>query len=248
MSPCVPRCGASGVGMGSAMNADQALQRLRDGNERFVSGKRIYPLQDGDRVGALVKGQEPFAAVLCCSDSRVPPEHIFDAGLGELFVVRVAGNVCSEVAAGSLEYAIEHLQTPLLVVLGHTGCGAVSAAVQQPNSAGSASGEQNLNTVLRKIEPAVKRAKGKFREGQSEPLESAAVRENVWLSIESLLESSHRIRARVQDETLIVSGSMYHLETGRVEWLEPRDDSRTEDPGKGAPMWKGMYTSSSRSR
>src|SRR5512139_2094249 len=112
------------------ISAEEALQRLKDGNERFLRGEAHLPGLSRETLAELAQGQHPFATILGCSDSRVPPEWIFDAGLGELFVVRVAGNVLSPEVAGSLQYAGAHLQTPLLVVLGHEGCGAVQAALK----------------------------------------------------------------------------------------------------------------------
>src|SRR6187397_2033620 len=113
----------------SGLKADDALQRLKAGNERFLAGTARFPTVQKEILAHLAKGQSPYATVPSCSDSRVPPELIFDAGFGELFIVRVAGNVLSPEVAGSLQYAGRHLHTPLFVVLGHTKCGAISAAV-----------------------------------------------------------------------------------------------------------------------
>ena len=113
----------------SSLSADEALLRLKAGNERFVAGTARFPTMQKEILADLAKGQHPYATILSCSDSRVPPELIFDAGLGELFIIRVAGNVMSPEVAGSLQYAGRHLQTPLFVVLGHTNCGAVAAAI-----------------------------------------------------------------------------------------------------------------------
>src|SRR6185369_12041463 len=113
----------------STVTADEALQRLKAGNERFIAGTARFPTVQKEVLADLAKGQSPYATILSCSDSRVPPELIFDAGFGELFIIRVAGNVVSPEVAGSLQYAGRHLHTPLFVVLGHTNCGAVGAAV-----------------------------------------------------------------------------------------------------------------------
>src|SRR5512134_4123305 len=110
--------------------ADEALARLQAGNQRFVAGTARFPTVQKDVLAALAKGQHPYATILGCSDSRVPPELVFDAGFGELFIVRLAGNVLSPEVAGTLQYAGFHLKTPLFVVLGHEGCGAVQAALQ----------------------------------------------------------------------------------------------------------------------
>src|SRR5690349_5921627 len=111
------------------LSADEALLRLKAGNERFIAGKASFPTMQWEIMAELAKGQHPYATILCCSDARVPPELIFDASFGELFIIRVAGNVMSPEVAGSLQYAGRHLQTPLFIVLGHTNCGAVAAAV-----------------------------------------------------------------------------------------------------------------------
>src|SRR5580765_5590045 len=113
----------------SGRKADNALQRLKAGNARFVAGTARFPTVQKEILAELAKGQHPYATILSCSDSRVPPELIFDASFGELFIIRVAGNVLSPEVAGSLQYAGHHLQTPLFVVLGHTHCGAIAAAV-----------------------------------------------------------------------------------------------------------------------
>src|SRR6187402_2092535 len=113
----------------STLTPDEALQRLKDGNERFLAGTARFLTAQSDIFAELAKGQQPFATILTCSDSRVPPELIFDAGFGELFIVRVAGNVMSDEVAASLQYAGRHLHTSLFVVLGHTKCGAISAAI-----------------------------------------------------------------------------------------------------------------------
>src|SRR6478672_11455911 len=115
---------------GPRLSADEALLQLKAGNERFVAGTARFPTMQKEILIDLAKGQHPYATILSCSDSRVPPELIFDAGFGELFIVRVAGNVVSPEVAGSLQYAGRHLKTPLFVVLGHTNCGAVAAAVE----------------------------------------------------------------------------------------------------------------------
>src|SRR6476659_4847465 len=114
----------------SGRNADDALQRLKAGNARFVAGIARFATVQKEILADLLKGQHPYATILCCSDSRVPPELIFDAGFGELFIIRVAGNVISPEIAGSLQYAGRQLHTPLFIVLGHTNCGAVAAAIK----------------------------------------------------------------------------------------------------------------------
>src|SRR6187399_2771195 len=120
---------SSGTPSPQGLTSDEALARLREGNERFIRGEARFPTIQKEILAELAKGQQPYATILGCSDSRVPPELVFDAGFGELFIVRVAGNVVSPEVMGTLQYAAVHLRTPLFVVLGHEGCGAVQAAL-----------------------------------------------------------------------------------------------------------------------
>ena len=149
------------VSNNTATSANEALQKLIDGNKRFVTGQ--FALKDlGDaRREELVKGQKPFAVILTCSDSRVPPEHIFDQGLGDIFVVRNAGNVVDPVTLGSIEYAVEHLLAPLVVVLGHDYCGAVKAAVDGGEAPGS------IGAIIAKLLPSVEKAKATGQQGMT---------------------------------------------------------------------------------
>jgi carbonic anhydrase len=136
-----------------------ALARLKEGNARFVAGRMVRPEQSPERRMRLSAGQRPFAVVLCCSDSRVPPEVIFDQGLGDLFVVRVAGNIVDDAGLGSIEYAIEHLDTPLIVVLGHEKCGAVSAtldALQPPFDRPHGEVDSLVDAITPAVEEALK--------------------------------------------------------------------------------------------
>lgn len=155
--------------------ADEAMQRLKDGNQRFAADKATHERQHADRRAEVAKGQKPFAIVVCCSDSRVSPEIVFDQGLGDLFVVRTAGNVVDDVGLGSIEYAVEHLGTRLVVVVGHTECGAVSAAV----SGGEVHG--HLRAVVEAIKPAVEKVKGQA----GDPVDNA-VRANVRETVKHL--------------------------------------------------------------
>jgi carbonic anhydrase len=247
---------------GSTMNADQALKLLLDGNKRFVNGNRSYPHQDSRRIQDLAQGQYPWATILSCSDSRVPPEHIFDVGLGDLFIVRVAGNICGEIEIGSLEYAVEHLRTPLIAVLGHTSCGTVTAAVEQSDTQsnlvaeGSSVVADNLSDVLNKITPTVARTMQQDPKLSGSRLITAVVHENVWQSIEDILRYSSVIRNSVRDQRVSLVGSLYHIEKGSVDWLGPHPrqkhlvatSSSPIDPGGKIPLWKGMFSSSSRYR
>lgn len=195
------------------ISAEKAIQRLQDGNQRYAEGKRIFPYQDMARIRELVEGQHPFVTMISCSDSRVPPEHLFDCGLGEIFTIRVPGNVCDTDEIGAIEYGIDHLQTPLLVVLGHTRCGAVTAVVQQSEMHG------NISELVDNIIPAVEKARQILPDRTGDSLISEAVRFNIWQSIEDLLNRSKAARERVKSDRLQIVGAVYHLENGKVEWL-----------------------------
>jgi len=183
--------------------AAEALQELMAGNRRFAAGCPEHPRQSPEVRQALVEAQAPLAAVLTCADSRVPPELIFDRGLGELFVVRVAGNIADAAVIASLEYAAEHLGVPLVVVMGHTRCGAVTAAAQA-RAAGEASG--HLSELIAAIRPAVEQSRGQ----PGDRIDNAA-RRHVTRVVE-LLRSAGPALGRLQ-----VLGAFYDLRSGIVE-------------------------------
>ncbi|MDJ0851911.1 MAG: carbonic anhydrase [Myxococcota bacterium] len=192
-------------------DGDEALEWLLEGNERFIAGRPQHPNEELHRRARLGKGQRPFAAVLGCSDSRVPPELIFDYGLGDLFVIRVAGNVVADDEAGSLEYAADHLEVPLVLVLGHEGCGAVTAAFGTKRGEGA-----ELVRLLARLEP------GLAEIDPALPLEERVrlgVEANVRNSVEQLRAIAERDFEEVAPELRIV-GAIYELETGRVRVLD----------------------------
>jgi len=192
-------------------NGEQALEWLLDGNRRFAEGRPRHDYESQRRRMMLTEGQHPFGVVLGCSDSRVPPELIFDFGLGDLFVIRVAGNVVAGHEAASIEYAIAHLDVPLILVLGHEGCGAVTAAL------GMAEGEvQELEGLLRQIQPALVDIDPSLPEEQRVHL---GVEANVRQSVGQLLDIAER-EQRPQDERVLVVGAVYELDTGRVHILD----------------------------
>ena len=200
-------------------SADEALARLIDGNRRFLRGEARSAAFRRDTLADLAKAQRPYATILGCSDSRVPPEWIFDTGLGELFVIRVAGNVLSPEVAGSLQYAGSYLQTPLFVVLGHEGCGAVAAALATKHE-----GEQfrsRVQLLLASIVPGLPEF-----DSQVTPDEqlSRAVEGNVRWTVRQILDSPEG-QARVAEGRLKIVGAVYEIETGRVRFLPP--DERT---------------------
>jgi carbonic anhydrase len=184
-----------------------ALQQLLDGNQLFVAGKMSHPNQTPERRGEVAKGQHPFAAILACSDSRSGPEVLFDRGLGDLFVVRVAGNVLDRVVVESLDYAVTHLGARLVVVMGHTRCGAVIAAVEGHDEPG------DVGPMLRELKPAVEAAHGM----SGDPVANA-VRENVILSVKRL-KASRELADKVKSGEVKVVGAVYDLDSGKVEML-----------------------------
>lgn len=194
--------------------ADQALQRLKDGNARFVRGEARFPTVQKEVLAELAKGQAPYATILGCSDSRVPPELIFDAGFGELFVIRVAGNVLGPTILGTLQYAGSHLHTPLFVVLGHEGCGAVDAAIALKH-AGTAQ-KSRIQVLLREILPALE---GLDSKQPPEALLRTAVEANVRHTVRQLL-ATDEARARLEEGRMKLVGAVYELESGKARFLE----------------------------
>ena len=187
---------------------------LQQGNERFVSGKPQRPRADLARRGEITReGQHPFAVVLACADSRVPVEILFDQGIGDMFAVRVAGNVCDATPAASMEFAVEYMQVPLAVVLGHTQCAAVGAAVENIVL------HAGLRQLINRIKPAVEMARIEHFGSSDGDLYAAAIRANVRRSMADLLRSSDTIRRRAETGELQIVGAVYDVETGRVEWL-----------------------------
>jgi carbonic anhydrase len=188
---------------------DQALERLLAGNKRFVGSRMTHPRQnDASRVD-LIQGQRPFAVILGCSDSRVPPEIIFDQGLGDLFVIRVAGNGLAPMVLGSLEYAVEHLHVPLILVLGHSLCGAVTAAAQEADLPGE------LPAVTRGLQPALEQA----RNMPGDLIENTA-RIHARLVAEKISHSAPILSKWVESGRGRVLPAFYGLDTGKVEVLE----------------------------
>lgn len=210
---CASIAWASGT-PASILSPDQALERLMRGNERFVTGKPIHPNQDAFRRSSTGKeGQRPYATILGCSDSREPVELIFDAGVGDLFVVRVAGNTTYADQAGTIEYGAEHLGVPLLVVLGHTKCGAVSAVINGDHVGG------NIPALVANIIPAANKAKADNPSLAGAELIDKAIVANTWQSIEDLFKQSPEVRGLVQSGKMKVVGGVYDLEHGTVNWM-----------------------------
>lgn len=194
-----------------AFNPNQVLERLLKGNERFVEGVAVHPHQDEEtRIKTAHEGQKPLASILSCSDSRVPPEAIFDVGIGDLFVVRDAGNIADRSEIGSLEYGAGHLGTPLLMVIGHTKCGAVTAVVRGDKVGG------NIVSLIDNIVPVVKTTRTKFKDASEDELIFNSVKENIWQSVEDILKYSREIRKLVKEGKIKVVGAIYDIETGKI--------------------------------
>jgi carbonic anhydrase len=200
---------------GPTVTPAQAVSQLKEGNVRFVSDKSAFPRQGPARLSETAPAQRPIATVLTCSDSRIPVEKIFDQGIGDLFVTRVAGNVCDVDETGTIEYGVDYLGTPILLVLGHTKCGAVTAVATKAEVEGS------IPQLVDNIGPAVERAHKSNPSLESKDLVPAATIENVWQSIEDLIHRSAIVREKIVEGALKVYGGLYHLEDGTVEWLGP---------------------------
>jgi carbonic anhydrase len=190
------------------LTADSVLAELKTGNKHHVAHRYQHPHETLDRQRQLVAGQHPHAEILSCSDSRVPPEIIFDQGLGDLFIVRVAGNVASDTELGSLEYGAEHLHVPLIVVLGHESCGAVTAAMQ------GGPPEGHIAALVDLIKPAVEKTHGM----PGDPVANA-VRLNVEMVVKQLRSSTPILSELVAHGKLRIVGAVYSIETGSVTWL-----------------------------
>ncbi|HSI03975.1 MAG: carbonic anhydrase [Myxococcota bacterium] len=197
---------------------DAALSRLRQGNERFVANVRsISSLGGQEQREALIDGQKPFAIVLSCSDSRAPSELVFDCGLGELFVVRVAGNIVAPSIVGSVEFAAATFGTELVVVMGHTRCGAVAATVEALRSGKSAMSE-NIRDIVDRVAPGI--AELVTTEKSKEDIVRAATRANVRASVGHLRHASRLLEDRIAKGILRVVGAEYSLETGQVDFFD----------------------------
>jgi len=186
----------------------QALQKLMEGNKRYLSSKQAHPNQNAARRKEVAKGQKPFAIIVGCSDSRVPPEIIFDQGLGDLFVIRVAGNIIDDVALGSIEYAAEHLGAQLVVVLGHSRCGAVTATVQ----GGEAHG--HIANIVAAIRPAVESAKPLPGD-----LTDNSIRANAKLVADQIKSSQPMLSEMAPSGKIAVVSAYYDIESGGISRL-----------------------------
>ncbi|RZI44445.1 carbonic anhydrase [Herbaspirillum sp. HC18] len=205
--------------------AQEALERLKEGNRRFVSGTANgHTLLSPARRSELVAGQNPFAIILGCSDSRVPAELVFDQGLGDLFVIRIAGNIVAPSQIGSVEFAAERFGTPLVVVLGHSRCGAVSATLEEvvrPMQNQS----RHLHSIVERVRPSVEPLLATELRNDPDALLHHAVRANVRASASHLRHGSEILEQRIRNGQLLVVGAEYSLETGDVEFFDGVPDA-----------------------
>lgn len=197
----------------STMSADSALAELMAGNARFVAGQHQHPGIDVLRRRELAAGQSPFAVILGCSDSRVPPSLVFDRGLGDLFVVRVAGNIADPAGIASIEYAVDHLGSPLIFVLGHEKCGAVDAVLGALGSGHTLPG--HLNLLVDAIAPAIKQARA-----EGGDVLQHAIDDNVKHVVGQLKNSQPLLAPAINDGKAKVVGGIYRLATGKIDLIE----------------------------
>jgi carbonic anhydrase len=191
------------------MKPEDAMKELVEGNKRFVAGKQKFPNTNAKRRTEVAKGQHPFAIIVGCSDSRVPPEVLFDRGLGDLFIIRTAGNVVDDVAIGSIEYAAEHLGVQLLVVLGHSKCGAVDATMKGGEAPG------HIGSIVQKIKLAVDKVKGKPGDAWMN-----CVQANVEKIVEELKGSKPILHELEEEGKLHVVGAIYCVDSGGVLFMK----------------------------
>jgi carbonic anhydrase len=190
----------------------EAISKLKEGNGRYISGSLQHPGQTTERRTELAKTQHPFASIISCSDSRVPPEIVFDQGLGDLFIVRVAGNVINDEGLGSIEYSVDHLGARLILVLGHQSCGAVQAAKETIAAKGKAPG--HIQSLVTAIKPAVEAtANGDL---------DATIKANVKHVVDALRSSTPILKAKVNSGDVQVIGGYYSLDTGAVTFLDQK--------------------------
>lgn len=213
-------CGAAAAATPEpSLPADEVMQLLKVGNARHVAGNTVHGQQGAARREELaIAGQRPMATILGCSDSRAPLEIIFDQGVGDIFVVRVAGNIAGPTELGSIEYGVSQLGTPVVLVLGHSSCGAVMATLQNAKAHG------NISGILNQIRPAVAKAKEWSPNASGEELLNKSIKANVWLTMERILRQSQVVRGHVEAGRILLVGGVYDLVSGQVAWLGQHPD------------------------
>ncbi len=192
------------------LSADEALKKLKQGNKRFVQLHQKHPDESGKRRKEMLKGQHPFVIILSCSDSRVPPELIFDQGLGDIFEIRNAGNVLNPHVIGSIEYAVMHCGVKLIVIMGHQDCGAINATLS------GISETEYIKALEDSIQPAIENCKAKGLEINSDNV----VKAHVMQDIEELLEQDHELVKYMKEHDVKIIPAYYHLDSGKVEFLK----------------------------
>jgi carbonic anhydrase len=208
------------------LTAAQALARLYEGNRRFVANQSAQSgFSNTARRVELVDGQEPFAIVLGCSDSRVPAELVFDQGFGDLFVIRVAGNIVAPSQVGSVEFAASRFGTPLVVVMGHSQCGAIVATLEELEGRATTS-SKNLQSIVDRVRPSIEPLLAQQVVRDHDALVREAVRANVRASVEHLRHGSELLERLIREDGLVVVGAEYSLETGVVDFFENVDACR----------------------
>ena len=206
------------------INAIDALTRLREGNRRFVTGQSSTAALSRSAREALVAGQEPFAIILGCSDSRVPAELVFDQSFGDLFVIRVAGNIVAPSQVGSVEFAASRFGTRLVVVMGHSQCGAITATLEELQGLAT-SQSRNLRSIVERVRPSVETLLNGSRDIDPDALIRGAVRANVRASVNHLRHGSELLERLIPEIGLLVVGAEYSLETGVVDFFENIPDA-----------------------
>ena len=211
------------------INAIDALTRLREGNRRFVTGQSSTAALSRSAREALVAGQEPFAIILGCSDSRVPAELVFDQSFGDLFVIRVAGNIVAPSQVGSVEFAASRFGTRLVVVMGHSQCGAITATLEELQGRAT-SQSRNLRSIVERVRPSVETLLNGRRDIDPDALIRGAVRANVRASVNHLRHGSELLERLIKEIGLLVVGAEYSLETGVVDFFENIPDAAEITP------------------
>ena len=206
------------------IDAIEALTRLREGNRRFVTGQSSTAALSRSAREALVAGQEPFAIILGCSDSRVPAELVFDQSFGDLFVIRVAGNIVAPSQVGSVEFAASRFGTRLVVVMGHSQCGAITATLEELQGRAT-SKSRNLRSIVERVRPSVETLLNGRRDIDPDALIRGAVRANVRASVNHLRHGSELLERLIPEIGLLVVGAEYSLETGVVDFFENIPDA-----------------------
>jgi carbonic anhydrase len=201
------------------IDADEALRRLRDGNHRFVTGQTPASTLSNNVRRILAGDQAPFAIVLGCSDSRVPAELVFDQGFGDLFVIRVAGNIVAPSQVGSVEFAASKFGTKLVVVMGHSQCGAITAAVEELLD-GATTQSRNLRSIVDRVRPSVEAVIAGRRNVDRKTIVRESVIANVRASVDHLRHGSELLEKLTQNDGLVIVGAKYSLDTGVVAFLD----------------------------